>query len=70
MEDAMAKATSEVDASNRIKAALPKGCSFLGPLIMYSEVGEGDMKQRNIIARVQTLDDQNRPVDIEAEFVG
>jgi hypothetical protein len=70
MEEAMAEATSEEDAKQRIKDALPEGRSFLGPLVMYSEVGEGDNKQRNILALVQTLDDQNRPVNIEARFVG
>ncbi len=70
MEEAMAEATSEEDAKQRIKDALPEGRSFLGPLVMYSEVGEEDNKHRNILARVQTLDDQRRPVDIEAQFVG
>jgi len=70
MEHAMAEAVSEKDAEQRIKDALPKGRSFLGPLVLYSEVGEGDDKQRSILARVQTLDDQNNPVDIEAQFVG
>ena len=70
MEEAMAEATSEEDATQRIKDALPKERSFLGPLVMYAEVGEEQLKQRNILARVQTLDDQNRPVDIDAHFVG
>ena len=70
MYDAMAQATSREDAAQKIKEALPKDRSFLGPLVMYMDMGEGESKQRNIIARVQTLDDQRMPVDIEAQFIG
>ncbi|KKR86314.1 MAG: hypothetical protein UU48_C0006G0014 [Candidatus Uhrbacteria bacterium GW2011_GWF2_41_16] len=71
MYDAMAKATSEKDANQKIKEALPKDRSFLGPLVMYMEVGgDGENKQRNILALVQTLDDQHMPVNIEAQFIG
>lgn len=71
MEEAMSEATSEKNAKQRIKEALPKGRSFLGPLVMYMEhdMGEGE-RQRSIRAMVGTLDDQNNHVNIEAEFIG
>lgn len=66
MEVALRNSISKEDAINKIKEALPKNRNFFGPLVSYYE---GD-KARNFNAMVQTLDDQNQSVDIEAFYSG
>jgi len=69
IETALAGATSEEDAKARVIAALPKGRSFLGPLVSFHKHEEADGTiSISASAMVQTLDDQQNAVDIEGHF--
>lgn len=60
MTDALAKATSESDAKERIISSLPKNRSFIGPNIIF--------KENYRSAQVQILNDEFEPVNIEAVY--
>lgn len=60
MTVALKDATSESDATERIKSSLPKNRSFLGPMVIFSK----DYRS----AQVQTFNDEGNPVDIETEY--
>ena len=69
MEKAIAQATSKKDAEQRIRDVLPRSFFFLGPMVIYKEVNEGERRRREIFAQIQTLDVEQWPIDIEVHFV-
>jgi len=69
IETALAGANSKEDAEARVKAALPKGRSFLGPLVSFSKETNPDSTITIYAsAMVQIFDEQQNPVDIEGHF--